>query len=71
MSNTNDYQNQLSLNDENDEIKLSTQNDEFEKIIDKNLAKEQDLLKQKLFLTFQNVATNVTKMFRSNNKILK
>jgi hypothetical protein len=48
----------------NDEIALSKYEDELEKTINENLTNTQDLYTQKLFIAFQNAATNVTKMFR-------
>ena len=48
----------------NDEIALSKYEDELERTTNENLNNTQDLYTQKLFIAFQNAATNVTKMFR-------
>jgi hypothetical protein len=59
-----DFENHLSSSIDNEELALSKYEDELERIIQDNLTNGQDLYTQKLFLTFQNAATNVTKMFR-------
>jgi hypothetical protein len=48
----------------NEEIALSKYEDELDTMINENLIHGQDLHTQKLFIAFQNAATNVTKMFR-------
>lgn len=48
----------------NDETALAKYEDELQRMIDENLSNAQDVYTQKLFLAFQNAATNVTKMFR-------
>lgn len=53
---------------DNEETALSKYEDELERTIQENLTNEQDLHAQKLFLAFQNAATNVTKMFRGKKK---
>jgi hypothetical protein len=62
MSNLDD--NQISSCLDNEEIALSKYEDELERMINENLTNGQDLYTQKLFIAFQNAATNVTKMFR-------
>ncbi len=68
MSDFNDSQNHLSSSVDNEELALTKYEDELERIIQENLINGQDLYTQKLFLTFQNAATNVTKMFRGEIK---
>ena len=66
MSNFDQPQNQPSSASsmDNEEAALSKYEDDFERMIQENLTNGQDLYAQKLFITFQNAATNVTKMFR-------
>ncbi|UJR08121.1 hypothetical protein I4U23_012398 [Adineta vaga] len=67
MSDFDDIQPNLSTSIDNDETALSKYEDELERTIQENLTNEQDLHTQKLFLAFQNAATNVTKMFRERS----
>ena len=69
MSNFDDSQTNPSMSTDNDETALSKYEDELERTIQENLTNEQDLYTQKLFLAFQNAATNVTKMFRGMKTI--
>jgi hypothetical protein len=59
----------LSSSFDNEELALSKYEDELERMINENLINGQDLYTQKLFIAFQNAATNVTKMFRGKTKI--
>ena len=68
MSNFDDSQNHVSSFIDNEDLALSKYEDELERIIQENLTNGQDLYTQKLFLSFQNAATNVTKMFRGKIK---
>jgi len=68
MSDFDDSQNHLSSSINNEDIALSKYEDELERMIHENLTNGQDLYTQKLFITFQNAATNVTKMFRGKKK---
>ena len=68
MSEFDDAQNNLTTSVESEETALTKYEDELERTIQENLTNEQDLYTQKLFLAFQNAATNVTKMFRGNYK---
>ncbi|CAF3988004.1 unnamed protein product, partial [Rotaria sp. Silwood1] len=47
---------------------LSKYEDECERMIHENLTNGQDFYTQKLFIAFQNAATNVTKMFQRSNE---
>ncbi|CAF2742836.1 unnamed protein product [Rotaria sp. Silwood2] len=67
MSNVNHTQNQISSFIDNEETALSKYEDECEKMINENLTNGQDFFTQKLFIPFQNAATNVTKMFRERS----
>ncbi len=63
-----DLDDTLSSSLDNEEIALSKYEDELERMINENLTNGQDLYAQKLFIAFQNSATNVTKMFRGKRK---
>jgi hypothetical protein len=60
--------NHLSSFIDNEETELSKYEDELERMIHENLTNGQDLYTQKLFIAFQNAATNVTKMFRGKKQ---
>jgi hypothetical protein len=68
MSDFDDSQHHLSSSIDNEDIALSKYEDELERMIHENLTNGQDLYTQKLFIAFQNAATNVTKMFRGKKK---
>jgi hypothetical protein len=68
MSDTDETPNHLSSTVDTEEIALSKYEDELERMINDNLTNGQDLYTQKLFIAFQNAATNVTKMFRGKSK---
>jgi hypothetical protein len=67
MSDSDETPNQLSSTLDNEDIALSKYEDELERMINENLTNGQDLYAQKLFISFQNAATNVTKMFRERS----
>lgn len=50
-----------------DDRAVASYEDELERMIGDNLHQDQDLHTQKLFLVFQNAATEVTKMFRGTS----
>ena len=56
------------LSASNDERALENYEDELQRMVDENLSNAQDVYTQKLFLAFQNAATNITKMFRGKTK---
>lgn len=68
MSNFDHTQNQFPLLNDNDEHALSTYENECERVIHESLTNGQDLYTQKLFIAFQNAATNLTKMFRGKKR---
>ncbi|CAF3734896.1 unnamed protein product [Rotaria sordida] len=67
MSNFDHNQNEISSFIDNEETALSKYEDECERMIQENLINGQDSYTQKLFIAFQNAATNVTKMFRERS----
>ena len=56
-----------SLVHDSEDRAVASYEDELERMIGDNLHQGQDLHTQKLFLVFQNAATEVTKMFRGTS----